>query len=77
MDETFNFILELQAFIRVMAVVPVVPTVLIAVSIGGWSVHPSSWRELVHNFYENFGPRSIQGGEVMEPRSGTLRGVFP
>ena len=49
MDETLDFILELQAFIHVVAMVPVVLAVLIAVSTDGWSVHPPSRRELVHN----------------------------
>ena len=70
MDETFDFILELQAFIRVVAMVPVVPAVLIAVSTGRWSVHPPSKRELVHNLHKDLGPRSIQGGVIVEPQSG-------
>ena len=40
MDEMFDFILELQAFIRIVVVVPMVSTVLIVVlRVGGVYIH--------------------------------------
>ena len=41
-DDTFNFIFKLQVFICIVAVVPMVPIVLVVISLGGGSIHPSS-----------------------------------
>ena len=73
MDETFDLIFQLQAFIRIMTVVPMVPTVLVVVPFGGWSIHLPSWRELVLDLHEDFRSGNIQEGIIMEPWRGRLQ----
>ena len=55
-----------------MVVVPMVPTVLVVVPSGGWSIHSSSWREFL-DLHEDFGLESIQESIIVEPRRGRLR----
>ena len=73
MDEMFDLIIYLQAFIHIMAMVLMVPIVFVSIPSGGWSIHSSSWRELILDLHKDFGPESIQEGIVVEPWRGRLQ----
>ena len=71
-NELLDLVLELDAFLRVVAVIAVVEAELVGVVLLGVCAHPLRPRELLPDLHQYLGLRGVEGGVVAElPWRGT------
>ena len=82
-NELLDLVLELDAFLRVVAVVAMVEAELVRIALPGVCAHPLWSRELLSNFHQYLDFRCVEGGIVAKsswgraPPSPTIRASLP